>query len=227
MVERSHSPQSPCCLRAGGLRTLWLAGLWIITTAMASAQTAEKQLADETAVAVERAASSAKHESELQQQARIAALIEQLSDDNYHLRSDARWELERIGLAAFEQLRQAAEGHANVHVALAARYLVESQNVVWWLESDSLEVRELLKNYNESASDDRDTVLLQLSEWSSPDALLALCRLARFESNELRSKSAALYLMQAISKQLKGLDPSSRAQKSIELAGSVSLTLAD
>ncbi|MEZ6077477.1 MAG: hypothetical protein R3C56_17955 [Pirellulaceae bacterium] len=51
---------------------------------------------------------------------------------------------------------------------------------MWWLETDSLDVRELLKSYNESTSDDRDTVLLQLSERSSPDALLALCRLGAF-----------------------------------------------
>lgn len=230
MVERSESPRTHSCMLSCHLRALWIAGLWIIPAATASAQTADERLDDKAVTAATAGLSTsspANRESEPQQQARIAALIEQLGDDNYHRRSDAKWELERIGLAAFEQLRQAAEGHANAHVARAARYLIESQNVVWWLESDSLEVRELLKSYNESTSDDRDTVLLQLSERSSPDALLALCRLARFESHELRSKSAALYLMQAISKQLKELDPSSRAQQSGQLASSIALTLGD
>ncbi len=235
MVERCYSPRKPCRLQSCHLRLLLCAVLLctgcIITGATAVAQTADKRLAgDETAAENAAAAADsppAKPESEPQQQARITSLIEQLGDDNYHRRSDAKWELERIGLAAFEQLRQAAEGHANAHVARAARYLIESQNVVWWLESDSLEVRELLKSYNEPTSDDRDTVLLQLSELGSPDALLALCRLARFESHELRSKSAALYLMQAISKQLKELDPPSRAQQSSQLVGSLALTLGD
>lgn len=230
MVERSNSPQTCYGMHACSRRLLWIAGLWIIATATLSAQTVDKQLSDQAAATATTGlstATTANQESESQQQARIAALIEQLGDNNYHRRSDAKWELERIGLSAFEQLRQAAEGHANAQVSRAARYLIESQNVVWWLESDSLEVRELLKSYNESTSDDRDTVLLQLSQRSSPDALLALCRLARFESHELRSKSAALYLMQASSKQLRELDPSSRAQRSSELAGSIALTLGD
>lgn len=158
----------------------------------------------------------------------IAQLIDQLGDSNYHRRTDAKWELERIGLAAFEQLRQAALEHANAHVARTARYLIESQNVVWWLETDSLEVRDLLKHYNSSKSEDRDTVLQQLSERATPDALLALGRLARFESNELRSKSAALYLMQAVHQKLQ------RAQfedvdhpHTTELAASLLLTLGD
>ncbi len=160
--------------------------------------------------------------------ARIAELIEQLGDGNYHLRIDAQWELERIGLAAFEQLREAALEHANAHVARAARYLIESQNVVWWLDTDSLEVRDLLKNYNASKNEERDTVLQQLCERGSPDALLALGRLARFESNELRSKSAALYLMQAVQHKLQRTDHNSLTeQMGSELAASLRLTLED
>ncbi|MCA9156916.1 MAG: hypothetical protein KDA72_01235 [Planctomycetales bacterium] len=231
MVERSYSSPTRFRLPLVRRHPLWIAAWWFIAAVTASAQTADKRLADEAATAAamadRSAASTASQESESQRQAHIASLIEQLGDNNYHRRSDAKWELERIGLAAFEQLRQAAEEHTNAHVARAARYLIESQNVVWWLETDSLEVRELLKSYNESTGDDRDTVLLQLSERSSPDALLALCRLARFESHELRSKSAALYLMQAISKQLKLLAPPSRAQQSSQLVGSIALTLGD
>lgn len=135
-------------------------------------------------------------------QVRIAELIEQLADANYHRRQAAKWELARIGLAAFEQLRQAAQQHPNAEIALSARYIIDSQNVVWWLETDSLEVRELLKTYNEAGTDDRDTLMQQLAELKTPDALLALCRLSRFESHELRSKSAALYLMSTIAELL-------------------------
>ncbi len=230
MVERCYSPLTRCRLHFCRLRLLLGASLWLTTHATAAAQTADNQVADDTSAAVAAELSTdprAKPANEPQQHAHIASLIEQLGDDNYHRRSDAKWELERIGLVAFEQLRQAAEGHANAHVARAARYLIESQNVVWWLESDSLEVREFLKSYNESTSDDRDTVLQQLSELSTPDALLALCRLARFESHELRSKSAALYLMQAISKQLKELDQPNRTRQSSQLASSIRLTLGE
>jgi hypothetical protein len=74
---------------------------------------------------------------------RIAELIEQLGDDDYHARNRARWELGRIGLPAFSQLREAVN-HPKIQIASAARYLVQSQNVVWWLETDSTEVRRLL-----------------------------------------------------------------------------------
>ncbi len=145
---------------------------------------------------------AASSDQEARLQAQVAKLIDQLGDANYHQRENAKWELERIGLAAFEQLRQASQTHPNAHVARAARYLLDSQDVVWWLETDSLEVRELLTTYNDSTQEDRDTILQQLAEQGTPDALLALCRLTRFESNETRSKSAALYLMQAITTQL-------------------------
>lgn len=133
-----------------------------------------------------------------QLQRRVAELIEQLADENYHRRVNANWELERIGLPAFEQLRQAANGHPNPQIEHAARYIVESQNVEWWLQNDSVEVRELLRNYNGSQETERDTLLQQLADIGADDALLALGRLARFESNELRSKSAALYLMNQV-----------------------------
>lgn len=129
---------------------------------------------------------------------RVADLIEQLADPNYHRRVAARWELEQIGLAAFEQLREAAQNHPDPQIERSARYLIESQKVVWWLESDSIEVRELLKSYNTQTEVDRDSLLQKLADLESDDALLALCRLARFESNELLSKSAALYLMEQL-----------------------------
>ncbi len=160
-----------------------------------------------------------------QLRAHVSALINQLGDDNYHRRETAKWELERIGLVAFEQLRQAAQSHPQAHVARAARYLIDSQNVVWWLETDSLEVRQLLTTYNDSSQEDRDTVLQQLSERATSDALLALCRLARYESNELRSKSAALYLMQAISQQLSKVSKEQPTPPARLLPASILLTL--
>ena len=161
------------------------------------------------------------------QPAQVDALIEQLGDENYHRRNDAKWELELIGLAAFEKLRQAAQGHPNAQIARAARYLIDSQNVVWWLESDTAEVRDLLKTYNEAKGDRRDDTLEQLSDIGSPEAILALCRLARFESSELRSKSAALYLMQAIAQRLKRLEAEPRSLEASQLAESINLTLGD
>ncbi len=135
--------------------------------------------------------------------ARVAELIEQLGDEDYHARKRARWELGRIGLPAFSQLREAVN-HPKIQIATDARYLVQSQNVVWWLETDSTEVRRLLMDYNALNEVERDSRLQRLALSGRPDALLALCRLARFESNESLSKSAALYLMEAVVKRSPG-----------------------
>ena len=159
----------------------------------------------------------------------VLQLIEQLGDASYQGRRSARWELERLGLSAFDQLRQAAEAHPNPQIALAARYLIDSQNVVWWLETDSREVRDLLASYNDAGLTDRDTLLQQLSERGTADALLALGRLARFESNEQLSKSAAVYLMQTVADQLarQALEGTQPRQSPTHLLPSLELTLAD
>ncbi len=125
---------------------------------------------------------------------RVASLIEQLGDPSFQRRHAAELELTRIGLAAFEQLRE-ARNHPNVQISTAIEYLVRSQNVKWWLESDRLSVRQVLEDYNDLKDSERETAMQSLAKEKSPDALLALCRLARYESSERLSKSAALFLM--------------------------------
>ena len=137
--------------------------------------------------------------SQQELKARVASLIEQLGDDNYHTRVNARWELERIGLEAFEEL-QAARMHPNPEIERAAQYIIESQNVSWWLDNDSVAVRTLLKNYNGLNNVERQTCFQQLANLATPDALLALARLARFEINEGLSKAAALSLMEQMAR---------------------------
>ncbi len=163
-----------------------LAGIFLV---ICSALTGEACRADEQQASPKNSQSSLS--------ARVAQLIERLGDASYHRRVSARWELERIGLPAFGQLRAAVD-HPNIQIASAARYLVQSQNVVWWLETDSVDVRRLLMDYNGLSLVERDTRLQSLSVLGTDDALLALCRLTRFESNEQLSRSAALYLMEAM-----------------------------
>lgn len=131
---------------------------------------------------------------------RIDMLIEQLSAPTYPARESARWELERIGLAAFAKLREALT-NSDIQIANSARYIIESQNVIWWLETDSAAVRRFLFDYNELEFVERETRLQELADWATDDAMLALCRLARFESNNLLSESAALFVMEKIAKQ--------------------------
>ena len=148
--------------------------------------------------------------------AQVGDLIEQLGNPSYRVRAQAAWQLSRIGLPAFGQLRRAVD-HPDIQIATAARYLVQSQNVTWWLETDSSDVRRLLDDYNRLNEVERNTRLQRLAHIGTPDALLALCRLARFESDDELSKSAALHLMERIAS----------ATPSPSMARSILLTLGD
>ena len=130
-------------------------------------------------------------------QKQIARLIEQLGDENFQTRRAAEFALVRIGLPAFEQLRQAMN-HPNVQIEVAARYLVRSQSVTWWLDTDPLSVRQVLQDYNDLKNEDRETAMQKLASEKSEDAILALCRIAHYESSEKLSKCAALYLMETM-----------------------------
>ncbi len=135
------------------------------------------------------------------QQQHIAELIEQLGDENFQQRRAAELALIRIGLPAFEQLRQAMY-HPNIQIDVAARYLVRSQSVTWWLDTDPLAVRQVLQDYNQKQDDDRETAMQSLANDKSADALIALCRIARYESSERMSKFAALNLIETLIERL-------------------------
>lgn len=132
---------------------------------------------------------------------RIAQLIEQLGDASFHQRESAQSALMAIGLPAFEQLRLAANLTPDPEVARAARYLLDSQQVRWSLETDSIQVRDIVEHYNAVNQDGRRTRFDQLARNGSNDALMALVRFVRYESDEILSKFAALSLMETLTSQ--------------------------
>jgi len=191
-----------------GLSTIILgAASLTVPTYAVQAQTATAQPSQSPAASargISQAADAARSQSARDLQSKhIAELIEQLGDENYQKRRAAEVALIRIGLPAFEQLRQAMF-HPNVQIDVAARYLVRSQSVTWWLDTDPLSVRQVLQDYNDLKDDDRETAMQKLANEKSPDALIALCRIARYESSERLSKFAALNLMEAL---IERLDP--------------------
>ncbi len=137
-----------------------------------------------------------------QVETRIDALIKQLGDDSFHQRESAQSELMSIGLPAFEKLRLAANLDVNPEVARAARYLLDSQQVRWSLETDSIQVRDIVEHYNTVDQAGRRTRFKQLAALGTDDALFALVRFARFESDEVLSQFAALELVRHVSQQL-------------------------
>jgi hypothetical protein len=131
------------------------------------------------------------------QASRINSLIEQLGSPSYQVRRSAESQLGSLGLAAFEQLRK-AHFHPNVQVAETARYLLKSQNVIWWLDTDPHSIRQLLQDYNQSSVVERETAIQRLGLEKSIEARAALVRLARYEVSETASKQAALALLKAL-----------------------------
>ena len=61
----------------------------------------------------------------------------------------------------------------NVQISTAIDYLVRSQNVKWWLESDRLSVRQVLEDYNDQKDSERETAMQSLAKEKTLDVLLA------------------------------------------------------
>jgi tetratricopeptide (TPR) repeat protein len=177
-------------------------GLGLLLLCMLPLCVAPLKVWSQTQAVVETPSRSASALTKESLQKQIAELIEQLGDENFQTRRAAELGLVRIGLPAFEQLRQAMN-HPNVQVEVAARYLVRSQSVTWWLDTDPLSVRQVLQDYNDLKNEERETRMQKLASEKNNDALLALCRIARYESSEKLSKSAALFLMETFVDRLK------------------------
>ena len=132
---------------------------------------------------------------------RIAEFIEQLGHPSYRKRQEAEWSLQQMGLSAFEQLLNATRSpEYSIEIANAARYLIRSQTVVWYLDSDSFQVQNYLKDYDRLESDQRVARIKLLTQHGGNDSILALCRLVRYERTDLLSKAAGVHLLELLSR---------------------------
>jgi tetratricopeptide (TPR) repeat protein len=129
-----------------------------------------------------------------EQEAKVARLIEQLGAGDFAAREKAQGDLAKIGLEAFDALND-AQHHDDVEIALRARYLVRSMQVRWHHDSDPAEVIRVLKDYGEQSETERRSRIERLKDLVEQQGLVALCRLARFETSEELSKYAALKVM--------------------------------
>lgn len=168
--------------------------LYVASTLLAVEPSPPAQASDNTTPASADAFSS-QEDTEL-----VRELIEQLADPSFHRRQNAEWQLQQLGLAAFEQLRLATN-HPNIQIADRAAYINASQQVTWWLDGDSAEVRSYLRDYSSLDPDRRAHSIMMLGQHDKPDSWLALCRLARFDHVEYSSRLAALALLENIAKQ--------------------------
>jgi tetratricopeptide (TPR) repeat protein len=153
------------------------------------------------------------------QEARIARLIEQLGADGFAAREQAQGDLAKAGLEAFDALNE-AQHHDDVEIALRARFLVRSMQVQWYQESDSAEVIRVLKEYGEQAEIERRSRIDRLKNMEERRGLVALCRLARFETSEELSKYAALKVLDLLPELKDGKAREEAGKKIVAGAGS-------
>lgn len=125
----------------------------------------------------------------------VSRLIEDLGSESYATRTRARERLQRMGLEAFDELH-VAQYHPDIEIEMAARFLVSSLLVSWSKESDDPIVREALHEYGAQDESERLSRIEMLAEFPNRKGLVALARLARFETSLRLSRRAAMAIMQ-------------------------------
>ena len=126
---------------------------------------------------------------------RVEELIEQLGADDFATRERAQAELARLGLEAFDALYQ-ARLHEDIEIAMRARFLVHSIPIRWTQEHDPIEVRRILRHYDQQDPAERVSRMQRLALLEDAQGTDALCRLVRFETSSLLSKRAGLLVLQ-------------------------------
>jgi tetratricopeptide (TPR) repeat protein len=125
----------------------------------------------------------------------IDALIRQLGDEDFDLREEAAQRLTRLGPAAFDALA-AAENDSRVDVARRAKYLLRQIRVAWTKDTDSTEVRRLLRGYDELDARGRRARIDDIARLPADQTWAPLCRIVRFEKSTSLAKLAALAVIE-------------------------------
>jgi len=126
-----------------------------------------------------------------QLQARLAELIEQLGSPQFAVREKAHEQLRGLGLAAFDALLDAQQDK-DIEIALRARYLLRGMPIQWVRETDPAAVQSMLRDYGQLGRDERLNRMQLLAGLENSQGIEALCRIARFETDFVLSKQAAL-----------------------------------
>ena len=132
------------CAREWFGRVIWPLAILVFLgwVGVAVAQDARRRPADSDSAQ----AAASVTQSQVDLDARIQQLIQQLGSSQYATRQRAKTELKRLRLEAFDALNEAQEND-DIEIALSARYLVRSMQVNWWTDEDSPEVKQLLRGY--------------------------------------------------------------------------------
>ena len=125
---------------------------------------------------------------------RILDLIQRLGDEWFPEREIAQRELIQLGHAAYDSLIE-AEQHSDPEVVAQVHYLLRLLHSNWVRETDSPEVRALMSDYEGRGVSLRLQRIRDLADLPDAGGLEALCRIVKYETSEVVSKTAALAVL--------------------------------
>ena len=126
--------------------------------------------------------------------AQIGIWIEQLSDDQFLVRDQARSNLREAGATAYDQLYQARETK-DLEARLTIRELLSVIQVHWIRESDTPAVVNMMLGFQQRKPEERLAIIDRLSWFPSGESWPALYRIVVYDSSSLvRGHAAARFL---------------------------------
>ena len=120
----------------------------------------------------------------------INRLVEQLGSDDFETREDAKFEIEKMGEKAFDALF-AAQNHDDLEIRFAAKNLLEQITPKWIADGDPKVVKSLMHQYGQKQVAHRLATLGNIETQPINVSVVLLCRIARYDSDEVVSKAAA------------------------------------
>ena len=128
--------------------------------------------------------------------AQVERLIDQLGDEDYHLRCVAEQLLVQLGADVFDRI-QSAQTHPDLEIAERASYILQKIRIQWVRDEDPQQVRELLHRYEDLSVEEREQRLAGLAALDNGQGLPALSRIVRFEPSLQLARRAALRVLEA------------------------------
>jgi tetratricopeptide (TPR) repeat protein len=128
----------------------------------------------------------------------ILSWIEKLGSESYSERLEAQGKLETFGSAALDWLRIATE-HQDPQIASQARFMVQSGKFSIDGQNTPFELRKLLDRYEPADFGSKARLIRKLGMLDKNLGVRPLCRIARFESNPILAKIAAIELLRRLS----------------------------
>ncbi len=144
----------------------------------------------------------------------LQRLIEALGNADYFVRQNAEAELGKIGFDALEALTAASE-HDDMEIATRASHLLYTIRSNWSLPGDGPLVSQVLAGYEAQDDGSREASISRLISLPENQGLPAVCRIIRYERSLRLAKTAALRLIEALTRDAAKVGPAATLKKGL------------